>query len=72
MAFREVYRRHKLLFRFDPDLDLIEVRFRGRLETVRLADYRPLHQRRAGVDFGRIDGIDEDAQMCYAERYETA
>ena len=71
MAFREVRRAHKLLFKFDPELDLIEVMVRGRLETVRLSDYRPLHQRletaSAGVDFMRIEGIDESAQMCYAD-----
>ena len=75
MAFREVRRAHKLLFRFDPELDLIEIMIRGQLETVRLSDYRPLRQRletaSAGVDFMHIEGIDESAQMCYAGEHLT-
>lgn len=70
MAFREVRRAHKLLFKFDPELDLIEVMVRGQLETIRLSDYRPLAQRMeqasAGVNFMHIEGIDDSAQMCYA------
>lgn len=45
MAWREVRRGHKLLFRFNPDADEIEIVIRGRVELVRLADYRPLTNR---------------------------
>lgn len=48
----------KLLFRFDPVHNLIEVKIQGSIEIVRLDDYRPLHERghQVGIDFARIDG----------------
>ena len=46
MAWRDVRRRHKLLFRFDPDSDSIEVIVNGQIEVIQLDDYRPLHRRR--------------------------
>mgnify|MGYP001473440178 CR=1 FL=1 len=45
MAWIAVRRRHKLLFRFDPEEDVIEIVSRGRVELVQLADYRPLANR---------------------------
>ncbi len=70
MALREVRHRQKLVFKFDPDLDLIEVIVNGQREVINLDDYRPLHRRRylaaGGVNFDRIEGIDESAQMCYS------
>jgi hypothetical protein len=45
MAWLEVRRQHKLLFRFDPELELIEVKVKGRLEVIQLDDYRPLRRR---------------------------
>lgn len=46
MAWREVRRRHKLIFRFDPELELIEIVIRGQREEICLDDYRPVTQRR--------------------------
>lgn len=48
----------KLLFRFDPVRNLIEVKIQGTIEIVRLDDYRPLQQNthQVGIDFARIDG----------------
>lgn len=64
---REVRSRRgcKLLFRFDPERDLIEIKTPfGEIETVALDELRPLHLRRAqqveGVNFARIDGIEAD------------
>lgn len=45
MAWREVRRRHKLIFRFDPENELIEIVIRGQREVIRLDDYRPAVQR---------------------------
>jgi hypothetical protein len=45
MAWREVRRRHKLIFRFDPDLDLIEIVIRGKRDVIQLNDYRLPNQR---------------------------
>lgn len=45
MAWQKVRRRHKLIFRFDPDLDLIEIVIRGQREVISLDDYRPAIQR---------------------------
>lgn len=42
MAWREVRRRHKLIFRFDPELELIEIVVRGQREVIQLNDYRPV------------------------------
>ncbi|RIK35700.1 MAG: hypothetical protein DCC55_29555 [Chloroflexi bacterium] len=46
MAWREVRRRHKLIFRFDPELELIEIVVRGKREMIQLNDYRPASQLR--------------------------
>ncbi len=69
MAFREVRHRQKLVFKFDPALDLIEVMVRGELVRIALNEYRPMHHRPqdiGGVNFDHIEGIDEPAQMCYS------
>ena len=60
MAYRDVRVKeagNKLAFRFDPDLDIVQVYIRGELFEVALDDYRPLHRQHvAGVDFERIAG----------------
>jgi len=50
----------RLLFRFNPVLNLIEVKVNGVIEVVRLEDYRLPHERTdsVGVDFALIDGGD--------------
>lgn len=68
MTMRDIRSRikRKLLFRFDPERELIEVKLPdGHIETVHLDDYRPMHRRRlpsharlTGVNFERIDGDD--------------
>lgn len=63
MAWREVRRQHKLVFRYEPELELIEVMVRGKLEVIKLEEYRPVAARlkrdMIGVDFGRIDKLGE-------------
>ena len=66
MAFHEVRIRevrNKLVFRFDPERDVIEVLLDGRRVEVALDDYRPVHHRRPhgtmGVDFARIAGEEQ-------------
>lgn len=66
MAFREVRIRevrNKLVFRFDPERDVIELLLDGRRVEVALDDYRPVHHRRTrdilGVDFARIAGEEQ-------------
>lgn len=66
MAFREVRireARNKLVFRFDPERDMIEVVLHGERHYVALGDYRPFAQRRdrdtIGVDFARIAGEEQ-------------
>ena len=52
MAYREVRipeLRNRLVFRFDPDHDTIEVMVDHRLIEVRLEEYRPAWQRRRGT-----------------------
>lgn len=63
MAFREVRipeARNRLVFRFDPETDTIEILVRGERHFVALAEYRPLQRRgdrgTMGVDFERIEG----------------
>jgi hypothetical protein len=61
MAFRDVRlreMRNRLVFRYDPDHDVIAIVVQGVLVEINLDDYRPPHQRRkgTGVDFRRIDG----------------
>lgn len=63
MAFREVRireARNRLVFRFDPETDTIEILVRGERHLVALAEYRPLQRRQVdgmmGVDFERIEG----------------
>lgn len=41
MAYREVRRGHKLLFKFDPDTDTVEIVVRGKTFTIPLGNYRP-------------------------------
>lgn len=50
----------RLLFRFNPELDLVEIKVRGVVEVVSLDDYRSVQRRHdaIGVDFGRIEGED--------------
>lgn len=67
MAWREVRRNHKLIFRYDPEQELIEVKVHGRLEVIALDDYRPAHRRllhSVGVNFAHIDGIDDEERVC--------
>lgn len=68
MAFHEVRIRevrNKLVFRFDPERDVIELLIEGRRVEVALDDYRPVHRRRPcaiiGVDFRRIEGEESGA-----------
>jgi len=62
MAFRDVRlreMRNRLVFRFDPEQDLIAIVVRGELVEIDLNAYRLPHQVRhdtIGVDFGRVDG----------------
>lgn len=67
MAFREVRIRevrNKLVFRFDPERDVIEVLIEGRRVEVALGDYRPLHRGlehgTMGVNFARVAGEGHD------------
>ena len=60
MAFRDVRlseMRNRLVFRFDPEQDLIAIVVQGELVEINLNDYR-LPQRRdtMGVDFQHVDG----------------
>lgn len=67
MAWREVRKQNKLLFRFDPERDLIEVRIRGQLQIVCLHDFRPRHHaanQAEAVNFSYIDGIDVPERAC--------
>lgn len=49
----------RLLFRYNPELDLVEIKVRGVVEVVSLEDYRPGPRPGAiGVDFERIEGED--------------
>ena len=54
---------NRMAFRFDPHSDRIEIMLRGRLVIVNLSDYRP-RCTSPGVDFDRIEGIDETEQTC--------
>jgi hypothetical protein len=62
MAFRDVRlreRRNRLVFRFDPEQDLIAIVVQGELVEIDLNQYRLPHQVRRdsiGVDFGRVNG----------------
>lgn len=55
---RSLREHRRLLFRYNPVLDLIEVKVDGHLEVIALDDYRLpcCEQREVGVDFRRIDG----------------
>lgn len=62
MAFRDVRlreMRNRLVFRFDPEQDLIAIVVQGELVQINLNDYRLPHERRhdtIGLDFARVDG----------------
>lgn len=63
MAFRDVRLReqnNRLVFRFDPEQDVVAIVVRGELVEICLDEYRLPHQRRQGmmmgVDFRRIEG----------------
>lgn len=62
MAFRDVRlreMRNRLVFRFDPEQDLIAIMVQGELVEIDLNNYRLPHQVRhdtIGVDFGHVDG----------------
>jgi hypothetical protein len=45
MAYREIRRNNKLICRFDPEHDLIEIVVRGQRIVIALVEYRPLSQR---------------------------
>lgn len=62
MAWREVRRRHKLVFRYEPYQNLIEVKVEGRLEVIRLDDYLPAPLRKA-LEVVTVGPIDE-AEWC--------
>lgn len=69
MAYQEV-REHgshgKLLFRYDPDTDRIEVVDRGVAYEICLDDYRPAYY------YGRYrEGIDSREETCYTTLRET-
>ena len=57
---------NRLVCRFDPRLNRIEVMVRGRLVIVNLDDYRDYRAASpsVSVDFDRIEGIDETEQTC--------
>lgn len=61
----EVRRNHKLIFRYDPERDLIEVKMHGRLEVIALDDYRPAHHRslRPVAALAHIDAIDNNERL---------
>lgn len=64
MRWREVRSRrgNKLLFRYCPETDEIEILTRfGDIEIVRLDDHRPAHQRRFSQP------IDKKELMCYSD-----
>lgn len=49
----------RLLFRYNPELDLVEIKVRGVVEVVSLEDYRPGPRHGSiGVNFARIEGDD--------------
>jgi len=62
MAFRDVRlreRRNRLVFRFDPEQDLIAIVVQGELVEIDLNEYRLPHQVQRdtiGLDFGRVNG----------------
>lgn len=63
MAFRDVRlreMRNRLVFRFDPEQDLIAIVVQGELVEIDLNEYRlPQRQQNAcaiGVDFQRVNG----------------
>lgn len=62
MAFRDVRlreMRNRLVFRFDPEHDLIEIVVKGELVEIDLNVYRlPTAQGRdsIGIDFARVNG----------------
>ena len=60
MAFRDVRlseMRNRLVFRFDPEQDLIAIVVQGELVEIDLNDYRPRQRRDTmGVDFQHVDG----------------
>lgn len=59
MAFRDVRLKemnNRLVFRFDPEQDVIEIVVNRRLVSVPLSEYRCSHERRpVGVDFQLIE-----------------
>lgn len=65
MAFRDVRLKeqgNRLVFRFDPEQDVVAIVVRGELVEINLDEYRLPHQQRQGimgVDFRRIEGRDE-------------
>ena len=69
MALRDVRVKewgNRLVFRYDPVAETIELIERKRRVVIALDDYRPAHLRRrdrdvVGVDFARIEG-DEAAE----------
>jgi hypothetical protein len=70
MAWRKIRRQHKLLFRYDPDENLIEIRVRGRIEVIRLDEYRSAqlrqtHPVRVDVHTATMEqGLDDDTESC--------
>jgi hypothetical protein len=64
MAFRDVRLKegNRLVFRFDPEQDVVAIVVRGEMVEINLDEYRLPHQRRQGmmgVDFRRIEGREE-------------
>lgn len=66
MAYREVRireARNKLVFRYDPDTDQIEIKINGEPYPVDLRAYWPIARRlqcgTIGVDFERIAGEEQ-------------
>ena len=59
MAFRDVRlreMRNRLVFRFDPEQDLIAIVVRGELVEIDLNQYRQTRHDTIGVDFQHVDG----------------
>jgi hypothetical protein len=53
-------RGNKLLFRYCPETDEIEIGSRGDCEVVRLDDHRPAHQRKISLS------VDGTKHLCYS------
>ena len=68
MAYREIREHGKLLFRYDPDTNRIEVLRSGSVYEIYLDDYRPMHY--YGESRYR-EGIDRQEETCYTNLRET-